>query len=282
MSFLDLYPQRAKDLIDLINDYRIENGVRPLRIDENLMRVGQDYSELLDETGQFSHTADGRYPWDRIDQSGFEHEPSLTGSRVGNENLHYGYSSRDGYSSPEKALNGWINSNGHNRNMLDPDWDHIGVGYRDGIYTGVFGDGPDSGTSASIPAPTSGNQDPAEPEPAPPAQPEPPQPEPTPEPGPGSFSPSQPVSLISDEPVNVAKLEFRDVDDESGSRAEIVLEVLLEGDRLWRGQLNVPEPGANVTLRTSVGFDELRIRANESDVTGTVNIVSGEVDWIVA
>lgn len=395
------------ELVDLINQYRAQNGVQPLLVDHTLMDLAQDYTDLLDATGQFTHTADGRYPWDRIRDSGFEYEPGLRGSDIGNENLHFGYSSRDGWDDPQEALEGWINSSGHNRNMLDPDWDRIGVGYRDGLYTGLFGDAPDGATgdggggtdggTVDDPAPEPTPDTPAdgafsatkavtfqadgpadsarvtlndivdengssarvrfeiydgdnlvgagtadireggtarvnidprepfdrivvkaaesdvtgiaakaeftpiaepapapapapEPEPAPEPAPEPepspepaPEPEPTPEPADEAlFGPGEAAVFRTDSPADFVRIVLGDVVDENGSRARIHVQGLLDGNVVAAGSVSIPEPGANVRFDPSAPFDEIRVLAGESDVTGTVLDIQSDVDgWIL-
>ena len=247
MSDYASHPQYAFDLIKLINDYRASKGVQPLIIDHTLMDLSQNYTEYLDSIGLISHTADGQYPWDRIAEFGFVHEAGLTGSKVGNENLHFGYSSRDGYDDPQGALQGWIDSSGHNRNMLNPEWDRVGIGYKDGLYTANFGDGPDR--------PTGGT---------PPTKPAPPAPEPTPPEG--SFGPLRAVTYeVEDEGrlADYATIRLGNVVDRNGSIASIRFEALDDGKVVARGYAGVPEPGATLKLDPARGFDAVRVSSGE-------------------
>lgn len=45
-----------------------------------------------------------------------------------------------GQQSPQQVVKGWLNSEGHRKNILDPNVTHIGIGYdKDGNYwTQVF------------------------------------------------------------------------------------------------------------------------------------------------
>jgi hypothetical protein len=260
MANYDSHPQRAFALIDLINAYRASKGAQPLITDHTLMDLSQDYTDLLKEIGRFSHTADGQYPWTRIIESGFVYEEGLTGSAVGNENLHYGYSSRDGYDDPQEALDGWINSSGHNRNMLNPEWDRVGIGYREGLYTANFGDGPDQPTDGSPPT----NPTPTDPDP---------DPEPTPAPAEGSFGPSKTVTYKVPEAgqrADYVKIKIGNLVDENGSQATIRFNALLDGTVVASKSAGVSEPGGTVTLNPAAHFDAVAITAGESDVTGTV------------
>ena len=259
MSDYSSHPQYAFELIKLINDYRASKGAQPLIIDHALMDLSQNYTDYLKSIGRFSHTADGQYPWVRIAESGFVYEEGLTGSRIGNENLHYGYSSRDGYDDPQEALEGWINSGGHNRNMLNPEWDRVGIGYKDGLYTANFGDGPDGQT---------------------PTDPIPPAPQPEPAPVADSFGPSSAVTYDLPEEgrlADYARIQLGSVVDRDGSTATIRFEALKDGAVVGSGSANVPEPGATVKFNPAQGFDAVRVKSGESDVTGVVL----DVDWIL-
>ena len=239
MSDYASHPQYAFDLIKLINDYRASKGLQPLVIDHTLMDLSQNYTEYLDSIGLISHTADGQYPWDRIAESGFVHEAGLTGSAIGNENLHFGYSSRDGYDDPQGALQGWIDSSGHNRNMLNPEWDRVGIGYKDGLYTANFGDGPDR--------PTGGT---------PPTEPTPPAPEPTPAQRAASGRYEAVTYEVEDEGrlADYATIRLGNVVDRNGSIASIRFEALNDGKVVARGYAGVAGAGRHVETRPRPGL----------------------------
>jgi uncharacterized protein YkwD len=260
MSSYQSHPQYAFELITLINQYRAQNGAQPLLIDHTLMDLAQGYTDYLKETGRISHTADGLYPWTRIENSGFVYEQGLTGSKIGNENLHYGYSSKDGYDDPQEALEGWITSGGHNRNMLNPEWDRVGIGYRDGLYTAEFGDGPDQPVGGSLPTTPIHEPDPA--------------------PAAGSFGPTQAVMFSVPDTgrlADYAKVKIGSLVDQNQSTGTIRVYALKDGKVIASGSANLPEPGGTLKVDASTGFDAVRVKAGESDVTGVVL----DVDWFL-
>jgi hypothetical protein len=103
-------------IFDLTNQYRIERGVSPLVYDSRLNIAAEKYSESM-AIGDFTgHTSpSGSTPTSRANVQGF---PGGVG-----ENLGYGYR------SPDEAFQGWINSPGHRDNILNPDYQSIGIGY---------------------------------------------------------------------------------------------------------------------------------------------------------
>jgi uncharacterized protein YkwD len=255
MSDYSSHPQYAFDLIALINEYRASQGVQPLVVDHILMDLSQGYTEYLKTVGTISHTADGKYPWTRIKEAGFVHEDGLTGSGVGNENIHFGYSSRDGWDDPQEALEGWIGSSGHNRNMLNPDWDRVGVGYKDGLYTANFGNAPDGSSGSAGPG--------SEPQPVPAA---------------ASFSSSQAVTVEvpqAGRAADFARITLGDVVDQNQSTATVRFQALLDGKVVASGSADVREPGGTVKFDPAQDFDAVRVTAGESDVTGKVT----DVKW---
>jgi hypothetical protein len=105
------------EVVDLTNQYRIENGLSPLSIDLNLEKAAQQHSQNMANLDFFDHTgADGSLPWERAVEAGYE------SSYVG-ENI------AAGYQTPKEVVDGWINSPGHRANILTADFNEIGIGY---------------------------------------------------------------------------------------------------------------------------------------------------------
>ena len=42
-------------------------------------------------------------------------------------------------STPQDVLSSWMSSSGHRRNILNPNYNEIGVGYYNGYWTQIFG-----------------------------------------------------------------------------------------------------------------------------------------------
>ncbi|MCL4534081.1 MAG: PKD domain-containing protein, partial [Bacteroidetes bacterium] len=143
-----------QSLVNLINAYRVQNGLQPLQgVSPTLTMAAQRHSLDMAKTGNFSHTgSDGSTPLQRIQQAGY---PS---GYIG-ENLALDYT------TGAEVINGWKSStDGHNENMLNPDWKAIGIDREMGsqwYWTADFGDvldcpGPGTPTPTAIvtPAPS--------------------------------------------------------------------------------------------------------------------------------
>lgn len=105
--------------LDEVNRVRRNKGLPRLYFYEDLLSVAREYSRRMAEERFFSHTdPDGRSVRERVD------EADIRWQMVG-ENLAYS----NGYINPVAAsLNGWMDSPGHRRNILDPDFKLTAVG----------------------------------------------------------------------------------------------------------------------------------------------------------
>ena len=168
------------EVLRLTNEFRKKNGLKALVLDTNLDETADKHSKDMAKRDYFSHTGkDGSKPWDRAKREGYE-------SGTVGENI------AAGYSSAKAVVDGWIASPGHRANMLNANYNEIGIGhyyeandtgnvnYRH-YWTQVFGKG-----TIESPAPS------PKPTPKPPA-PTPPAPTPVPTP----TSPSTPKPILS-------------------------------------------------------------------------------------
>ena len=107
---------RVIEVVRLTNDSRAQNGLAPLRCDAQIGRAALRHSADQCQQGYFSHVApDGRTPSDRIRAEGVP--PASFGENIGR-----------GQQTPAEIHRGWMNSPGHRQNILEPDYDRIGVG----------------------------------------------------------------------------------------------------------------------------------------------------------
>ncbi|CAE7224243.1 ykwD [Symbiodinium sp. CCMP2592] len=87
----------------------------PLKFDCRLWAAAQLHSQDMADNGYFSHTSqDGRSPWDRAEAQGI---------RANGENI------AAGRSGAEAVLEQWKNSDGHCKNMMNPNFRVFAVGY---------------------------------------------------------------------------------------------------------------------------------------------------------
>lgn len=104
-------------VVELTNNFRTQNGLPPLTVNVQLTRAAETHSQNMALQDFFSHTGlDGSQPGDRAKASGYT--STFVGENIG-----------AGYSTPEEALQGWLNSPGHRANILNPEYREIGIGY---------------------------------------------------------------------------------------------------------------------------------------------------------
>ncbi|MBI3342880.1 hypothetical protein HY032_01870 [Candidatus Gottesmanbacteria bacterium] len=117
-------------MIELVNGERTKVGLPVLRVEEKLVSIARDHSRDMFERRYFSHySPEGHDVGYRARQEGVEY--SLIG-----ENLAYA-------PDVELAHSGFMNSEGHRSNILDPAWSRIGIGVIDAdmygkMFTQVF------------------------------------------------------------------------------------------------------------------------------------------------
>ncbi len=115
----DLFLNEART-VHLGNLARRDNGVPPLRWSRSLTCAARWFSWDSTEnrpTGFCGHQDTlGGWPGDRARRFGY-------GGSAGAENAFCGYV------TPEYAIWGWMNSEGHRRNLLDPNSREVGLGY---------------------------------------------------------------------------------------------------------------------------------------------------------
>ena len=121
------FSEFEQQVVALTNQIRAQNGLTPLTLDLKLNASAEAHSQDMAIQNYFSHQGrNGSLPWDRMRSQGY------TYSRAA-ENIAFGQS------TPEQVVNDWMNSEGHRRNILDPNLKDIGVGYYNGYWTQNFG-----------------------------------------------------------------------------------------------------------------------------------------------
>jgi uncharacterized YkwD family protein len=109
--------QEAQQVIDLTNEQRKQNGLAPLQADTQLSGVAQKKSVDMAQNGYFSHTSPTYgSPFDMMRDSGVSYNTA-------GENI------AQGQRTPKEVVDAWMDSPGHRKNILNPDFTHIGVGH---------------------------------------------------------------------------------------------------------------------------------------------------------
>ena len=111
-SSTNLDPDMARDLI---NQYRQENGLKPLKLNASLTEAAKGHSRDLAKWDRISHYgSDGSNPWDRVKRTGYK--PRLAAKNVGTGQVSF-----------KEVLRGWKDSPGHNKNLLLADAREMGL-----------------------------------------------------------------------------------------------------------------------------------------------------------
>jgi uncharacterized protein YkwD len=124
--------------LQIINDYRAQNGLGALKACTSLNRAAQGHSEDMRDKNYFDHTGlDGSLPWDRACSACYDLGCGPATAMA--ENIAAGNSGAQG------TFTQWKNSPGHNKNMLGASFKVIGIGRATGggqfgvYWTNVFG-----------------------------------------------------------------------------------------------------------------------------------------------
>ncbi|MFP8902688.1 CAP domain-containing protein [Streptomyces atacamensis] len=106
----------ARQVLRLVNAERTKAGCRPLTADERLARAARTYAGTMAERGVLSHVGpDGSTMASRVEAAGYSWSALA-------ENI------ARGQKTPEQVMNGWMNSPGHRRNILNCAYQDIGIG----------------------------------------------------------------------------------------------------------------------------------------------------------
>ena len=108
-----------KDCLAEVNRIRVSYNLNPLTFDPDLLKIARNHSKRMATEGFFSHAdPQGKTVRNRLDDAGIK----WRGFR---ENISY----NGGFTSTVAvAIRGWLNSEGHRRNLLNPLFTHSAIG----------------------------------------------------------------------------------------------------------------------------------------------------------
>nr|WP_206154918.1 CAP domain-containing protein [Clostridium muellerianum] len=115
-----------QQMIKMVNDARAQNNLPALKIDTQLCNVARIKAQDMIDNNYFSHSSP-KYgsPFDMMKSFGVKYVAA-------GENIA-------GNQSVQNAQNALMNSPGHRKNILNPDFTHIGIGIRQGgPYSNMF------------------------------------------------------------------------------------------------------------------------------------------------
>ncbi len=112
-----------EQVVTLVNKERVSRGLKPLTINWELARVARYKSNDMRDKGYFSHTSPTYgTPFDMLKKFNIPYQTA-------GENI------AKGQKTAQAVVNSWMNSEGHRKNILSPNYTEIGVGYSQGNGT---------------------------------------------------------------------------------------------------------------------------------------------------
>lgn len=116
-----------KEVLDLTNSFRARNDLSSLTWSTEASTSARLHSEDMAKNNYFSHNGlDGSTPYDRMKAQGISYKSA-------GENII------GGYGNAMHSNNGWVNSSGHRKNMLNSSFNYLGVGFALGGTYGNYG-----------------------------------------------------------------------------------------------------------------------------------------------
>lgn len=112
------------NVVALMNEYRAEQGLQPLRADERLTKAAHDRVRHMEDLGYWSHTApDGMSPFVWLMARDYAYSTAA-------ENL------ASGFETARILVESWMESPGHRDNIMTPEFTDCGIAIIDGTTTG--------------------------------------------------------------------------------------------------------------------------------------------------
>lgn len=104
-----------KNILNLINENRVENGLHELILDSKLNELAKQKAQDMEQNGYFDHVSPTLGdPFNMIKNEGIEY-------KTAGENIA-------GYRNAEGAVDAWMNSESHKNNILSNGYNYTGIG----------------------------------------------------------------------------------------------------------------------------------------------------------
>lgn len=118
--------EHAAEVVHLVNQERVNAGLKPLVIHTNLSTLAKDKAMDMFKSNYFSHTSQ-KYgsPFDMMDAYNITY-------RYAGENIAMGQK------NAKEVVKAWMNSPGHKANILNKNYGLIGVSYYNGYWVQEF------------------------------------------------------------------------------------------------------------------------------------------------
>jgi uncharacterized protein YkwD len=118
--------QYINEVIDLVNAERAKENISPLAADSILMKAALYKCKDIGSTGKFSHKS-STYGEAYVLMDLFNIDYAAWGENIA-----------VGQRTPQDVVNAWMNSPGHKKNIMKPEYEYIGVGYLEDKNFGVI------------------------------------------------------------------------------------------------------------------------------------------------
>ncbi len=110
------YRSMEQEIIKLVNQERAKQGISPLTENWQTSRVARTKSEDMIKNNYFSHTSPTYgTPFKMLSDFGIKYSQAA-------ENI------ASGQQTAQQVVDSWMNSSGHRANILNPNYNQIGVG----------------------------------------------------------------------------------------------------------------------------------------------------------
>ncbi len=124
------------EVVRIVNIERAKVGLKPLTRNPLLEQAAQTHADDMVTRGYFDHVSpEGSTFADRIRAAGYAKAPACR-CRV---RASMGENIASGFTDAASVMRAWMASEGHKENILDEDYEEIGVGIVQGVWTQEFG-----------------------------------------------------------------------------------------------------------------------------------------------
>ena len=117
---------QADEVLELVNQERSKAGLKALTLSNDLTNVATIKAQDMADKGYFDHTSPTYgSPFEMMQHFGIQY-------RSAGENI------AAGQKTAQEVMNSWMNSSGHRANILNSDYEQIGIGYITGGQYGTY------------------------------------------------------------------------------------------------------------------------------------------------
>ncbi len=121
----------AQTMLDSVNNERMSRGYVSYRMDQTLNDIAQQHADWMNANlncslGQLTHNQNGQGPAERATNFGYDWRAIGENVACGQDNV-------------AETMKQWMNSAPHKKNILDQDFEEIGIGFAGEFWVQVFG-----------------------------------------------------------------------------------------------------------------------------------------------